>query len=161
PDPAPPLGAGVQLVARFDSLTVAGATVTRTNKPEGPLFGANVIRRGADGQEEFKGLLNTPANEAKGQLRLVRTGTTLPYQLAEGMAGFRPSAAVDVATGDVTAVRCQCYTGFKQVPLDDRLSDLALRADRIQRQAAEALPTPPPVETAVSRGWLLVVELAG
>jgi hypothetical protein len=144
PRPGPRNGAGVRLAARWGSPTV-GATVTRLEKTVGPVFGANLINRTADGQELFKGLLNVVAEEPKGRLRLLRSGSGLSYQVADGGETFETIARREVGKEEVTHWRVECGAGETPAPLDVRLVSLSLRADQIpNKDGAPELPAEKP-----------------
>jgi serine/threonine-protein kinase len=165
PNPGPPLGAGVQLLVKFDSPAVAGALVTRMQKTRGPTFGANFLARGPDGEEQFHGLLNTDAQAPKGRLRLARTGSKLAYAVADGDADIHRIQDLEVGTGDVTTVRVQCGTVQAAVPLDVRLIDLGIRADRMPKPEAIPANTPDdapiPRQQGRSRAGLLAAAVLG
>src|SRR5581483_7187693 len=55
-EPAPPLGAGVDLWVKFDTPSAARALMSRVQKPAGPGFGASYVTTGASGKENFQGL---------------------------------------------------------------------------------------------------------
>jgi RNA polymerase sigma factor (sigma-70 family) len=141
PNPAPELGAGLVMRVDFDTPNAFQAVFSRTQKPSGPASGANYTTTGPDGKEDFKGLTVCPVKAPKGRLRLVRTGSKLIYQIADGDAGFHVLATKEFGTADVMAVRAQCITGWKaNFAVDIRFGSLELRADKIETPTPRVLP---------------------
>ncbi len=141
PDPAPELGAGLAVRVEFDTPNAFQAHFGRTQRPNGPGAGANFTSTGPDGKEIFNGLTYHPVKEAKGLLRLVRTGTQLVYQIADGGGGFQVLATKEFGTADVIAVRAQCTTGWQtKSGVEVRFASLELRADKIVVPTPRVLP---------------------
>jgi hypothetical protein len=160
PDPAPELGAGVQLVLTFDSRIPTRAIVTRSQKPARPVFGANLVTTGPNG-DQWRGL-NVPAREPRGKLRLARAGSMLVYSAADGDADFRPILSMDAAPDDVALLRAQCLTGWKPFSLDARLIDLDVRAEQIPNKGAPGeKPAPAGARPPEGRGWLAAGLIIG
>jgi hypothetical protein len=132
-EPAPPLGAGVDLWVKFDTPSATRALMSRVQKPAGPGFGASYVTMGPNGKENYQGLTSfRAAREPRGRLRLVRTGTKLSYQIADGADDFRVLASKEFGTADVIAVRAQASTGWQaETGVDVRLASLLLRAEKI------------------------------
>jgi hypothetical protein len=132
PDPAPPLGAGVEMLVKFDAPNLARALMSRVQKPTGPGFGANFVTTGPDGKDNFKGLSFREAKQSKGKMRLVRAGKKLIYQIADGDGGFLVIATKDFGAEDVIAVRLHATTGWQMKSgVDVRFTNLTLRAEQI------------------------------
>ena len=128
PKPAPPLGAGASVWVKFDRANNPRALMGRNQKPEGAGVGANYVSVGPDNKDNYRGLNYRPAKEAKGQLRMVRTGKNVQYQIADGAGPFLVLASKDVGAEDVAAVRVQAITGWlAKVGVDVRFIKLELR----------------------------------
>jgi serine/threonine protein kinase len=132
----PPSGVGVVMELLIDSPTVYSITVSRTKKPGGPEFGANMLVPTPNGKTQFKNHRSIPAKESTGKLRLVRTGANVSYQAADGGGSFRTITVSNVGTDDVVSVRVQCYTGWTKGSLDIRLANLEIRATQIPDKSA-------------------------
>jgi hypothetical protein len=144
PQPGPELGTGVALLLRLDTPDEFKARLGRTRKADGAKFGANFITLGPNGKEDFQGLRVWQANDraSTGQLRLVRTGTKLSYQGADGEDGPVVLAVKEVGTADVVWVRAMCATGWRGgVEMEVRLRNLDIRAEQIPTPATP--PAPP------------------
>jgi hypothetical protein len=126
------------LQVTFDSQVLATTNISRSQKSVGPVFSSNFITAGPDGRRQHKGFRNLPAQEPRGEVRMVRIGPTLSYLAAEGGGGFQLMATHDVGNDDVAAVRALCLTGWERAPLDARLISLGVRADKIQGQAPDS-----------------------
>ncbi len=158
---APPEGAGVAMLLTFEKPVTGGAAISRLRKAKQEVFGASRITPGADGKDRYK-TQNVPATGMQGKLRLVRTGPTLKYLIAEGSDEFREINSAEVGTEDVTDLRAQVRTAGKAASVDARLIHWAIQAD--------ALPNRPTLKPVVSSGWgwlvgtmfvLLVLGLGG
>jgi hypothetical protein len=163
PNPAPSRGAGVQLYITFDSRNDARASVTRSQKPAGPVFGANLITRGSDGKDQFSSL-NVAAQDPRGKLRLTRIGNRLTFSVTDGEGQFRSIKTDDVGRDDVATVRAICMTGWEPYALDARLLELDLRAAQMPNKTA--LQEQPQTPAAVAprsggKGWLFLGLLFG
>jgi hypothetical protein len=163
----PPAGVGVVLIARLESPTVTEATVSRTRKPRGPQLGANLIGPGPDGKDQFKKSHGIPGKESTGKLRLVRTGTSLHHQAADGGGSFQTILVSDVGADEVKAVRIQCYTGWTKGILDVRVSNLEIQAGQIPDKptglsgGVAASPAAPPAPAKALRPGLATVLVLG
>ncbi len=140
PAPAPPLGAGVELLVKFDTPNSGRALMSRVQKPEGALFGALYVTVGPNEKDNYNSLARRGAKESKGQLRLVRAGKKLIYQIADGAGGFLVLASKDCGTEDVIAVRVQAATGWQtKSGVDVRFTNLQMRAEQIVKSASRLL----------------------
>jgi hypothetical protein len=138
----------------IDSPTVYSITVSRTKKPGGPEFGANMLVPGSNGKMQFKNHRSIPAKERTGKLRLVRTGANVSYQAADGGGSFRTITVMNVGTDDIVTVRVQCYTGWTKGSLDIRLANLEIRASQIPDKSAVlagSAPANPPAPGAPAK----------
>jgi hypothetical protein len=150
-------GVGVMLRLEFDSLTPLATQVTRLRKPPvaepgprygpvgafGETFGATLLGPGRGGRESIVRVDQVRALEAKGRLRLVRTGSQLEYWVTDAGAEPFRIRSEEIGNADVRAVRLVCHTGGKPVALDVRLTDLTIDAAQLGDEAA---PPPTPVE---------------
>ena len=127
---APIEGAGVALLLRFETSGMGRASITRLRKGEQEVFGASRITPGADGRARYQ-TENVPATSPRGSLRLVRTGATLKYLVADGTGDFREIHTAEVGTEDVTELRAQGRTGGRPGHADVRLTRLSVRADEL------------------------------
>src|SRR5262249_37398053 len=153
-DRPPPAGVGLIMELLIDAPTVYSITVSRTRKPGGPQFGANMIVPGPGGKMQFKNHRSIPAKEATGRLRLARTGAKVSFQAADGRGGFRTLQVSGAGTDEVQAVRVQCYTGWTKGSLDLRVANLEIRAGQIPDRSAvraDATPTNAPAPTKPAR----------
>jgi RNA polymerase sigma factor (sigma-70 family) len=151
PVPGPPWGAGAVLEADFDTPDSPTVRLTRTQKAGVATFGSTYYALGNDGKRTGYPLQYPRANEKvrTGRLRLVRTGTSLAFQVDEGGAGFRTIATREVGGTDVASVRALVTTGAKPLPIDLRYTNLELR------WAPETRIAPPPeAPHPRTRGWL-------
>jgi DNA-directed RNA polymerase subunit RPC12/RpoP len=128
PNPPPPLGVGAMLQIVLDTPGASKARMDRLHRPADDVFGANYIIH-----DDFQGLAASPANpkETKGQLRMVRTGKMLSYQVQEGGPGFYEIATKEIELADVVSVQALCVTGWQPVALGVRFPRLVLRSSKV------------------------------
>ncbi len=128
PKPPPKLGAGAVLQIVLDAPGVSKARMDRLHRPADDVFGANFIIN-----EDFQGLAAAPANgkEIKGQLRMVRTGKRLSYQVQEGRPEFYEIASKEIGLADVVSVQALGATGWQPVALAVRFPRLVLRSNKV------------------------------
>ncbi len=141
PGPPPPLGAGVELWVKFDTPNAARALLSRVQKPDGAFFVANHVAVGSNDKDNYSRLALRGAKEAKGQLRLVRTGKKLSYQIADGAADFHVFATKEFGAEDVIAARAWASTGWQaKSGVDTRFGHLEIRAEQILKSAPRDYP---------------------
>jgi len=165
PNPAPDLGAGLDMRVEFDSADLFNAHIGRVQNRAGAVVGANYITTGPDGNESFKGITVRRVKEPGGRLRLVRTGKKLIYQFADGGGGFQELATRQFANADVIAVRALCTTGWQtKSGVEVRLINLDLRSEQMPNKDA---PPPPnatdepdvPARAGKPKTWLVLAGL--
>jgi hypothetical protein len=154
-------GAGVQLVARFDSPNIPTAAASRMQRGQAPVFSGNYgvpAPPGAKTKNQFKIIGTVPARDAKGALRLARSKDKLAYLGADGSGAFEEIGTIDIGREEVSSVRAQCTTSSKPGALEIRLIRLEVRADRIPGKAS-AVPDEAVADKAGGRGvfWAIVV----
>jgi hypothetical protein len=153
PTPLTGFGVGPEVLVKppgdWDKL----ASLSRFAKPKDTVYSA-FFKKKVDGQSKVDG--NWPATTTKkGIFRLVRTGATLHYLVAEGDSReFRQIHQVEFGTEDLETARLAAVTGGSAVAVDVLWKDLEIRA--------EALPGLPGTATASGRSpwWLLLVVVA-
>jgi hypothetical protein len=127
---------------------------------EQPAFGIwYQLRDQASGQGRTEESKQFPSKAMKGQLRLVRNGTTLSYYVAEDLSDkFTLLFEHPFCTEDIRAVRIGGQTGGTKASLDFRIADLRIRA-----QSFVNLPDPSGADQAkpAERGWLFAGLLVG
>jgi hypothetical protein len=131
------------------------ARIGRFNTPQGHLYG--MLFFDAKNPKANAGL-RLPTGEKAGQLRLVREGNRLSYQVKDGTTEgrFREVLHADFGTDDLTVVRYVVNTSEEPCAVDARLVDFRIHSGSAAQPAATPA-TPPP------RGWWkvwLVLPLA-
>jgi DNA-directed RNA polymerase subunit RPC12/RpoP len=110
--------------------------MSRVQKPEGAFVGANYVTVGPNEKDNYKRVALRGAKETKGQLRLVRTGKKLIYQIADGAGAFLVLANQEFSADDVSAVRVQASTGWQvKSGVDVRFINLEMRAEQMPKPA--------------------------
>jgi hypothetical protein len=173
-EPIPTYGVGVALRVLFGEPSSLTALMSRTRKPVlGEVFGTFKLIKGPDGKDKYHEALEPKATHPRGRMRLRRTGTLLHFLVAEGGADYRELRAMEIGTEDVRLLKVYCNTDWKPVLLDMRFTDIDIRADSLQKQAAAVeppAPAPAKPEPGKSRtaliaalvlGLLLLLALAG
>jgi serine/threonine protein kinase len=161
--PIPQYGAGVVIRVWFDGPSPLSVILSRSRKPRGDTFSAHRIVTDAAGKEQYVDNKDVKTSSPSGKLRLVRTGSRLDYLVLEGER-FRPIQSLEIGSADVRSVRVSCNTMYKPSALDVRLTELEVRADRIEgSRPAPADPEPVPAtgEKAIPRRWLVAVQIVG
>jgi hypothetical protein len=73
-----------------------------------------------------------------GKVRLVRSGSTLSYQVADGDSNaFREIDERELGTHDLNMIRVAADNGGSPTLVDVRIKSLTIRADSLPSQAAE------------------------
>lgn len=145
---APADGAGASLWLKFASPKAGGASVTRLRKGTKEVFGASRITLGRDGKDRYQ-TVNVPAAGTRGRLRLVRTGPTLRYLVAEEAGEFQEIHSAEVGTEDVTNLRALAVTGGKPAGADVRLVDWSIQGASLPNRLAV------PPSPGGGWGWLV------
>ena len=130
PDPPPPLGAGAALKILLDTQESRMAVMDRLHRPADAVFGANVII-----SDKHRHLMveAADAKETKGQLRMVRTGKKLSYQIQEGSPDFHEFATFEIGDTDVIGVQALAAAGWQPVAVGVRFPRLELRLQQDRR----------------------------
>ncbi len=141
-------GAGVSLWVTMVSPTKEAATIARLVKPTGEaVFVAHRATTPVGGQRRHGGT-HAATEATSGKLRLVRTGPTLTYLVAEGDGGaFRELYQTELGTADLDMVRFAADNGGSPTAVDVRLKGVTIRADEF----GAARPVPKPVRWP---GWV-------
>lgn len=118
-------GTKLHLVLAFDK-EMAG--LTRQIVPWRPNVGWTTWLNPWQGKQKYQA---HAATARRARLRLVRSGGTLSYAVAEDGGPFQVLAEYPCLPDDVTDVRLSAATGGPQAALDARITDLQLRADAL------------------------------
>ncbi len=128
-------GAGVKIWARIGDPQQHAITLARfrCSDDEDRFVALNASWDGARNQREQQALA---ATKPDGRLRLSRTGSILTYAAADGEDGeFRDFHVTEIGTGDITSLRIQATASGGAVPVDVRLHNLTIRANRLDNRA--------------------------
>jgi hypothetical protein len=154
-EPPSGFGAGVGVWGQIRSDPPQAVTVARLERPQkGSAFVAHFAHDlAANGKREFREKLLDSGGEAKGRLRLARTGSELSFLVALGESdAFDELHRASVRTDDVGPLRISASTHNAASSLTVRLVDLRIRADQLPR-------TPKPAERGSLAVWLLALLL--
>lgn len=130
-EPPKGFGAGARLFLRLDSATRDLVSLSRVRRSkEGDAFLAYHVHTAANGRQpqDFRILKAASPN---GRLRVVRTGSTLSFQVADNQDEFQELHTVDVGAGDVTEFSLTATTGGQPGGIDLRWHDLTVTADQL------------------------------
>ncbi len=134
-------GAGVSIYISAASLSREGATLGRFLRPSGEqvfLCHRAFTPPGEERKHEGK---RPPTSALSGSLRLVRTGTTLSYQVAEGgRSTFQELYQTEWRGEDLDTVRFAVDNGGSPTLVDVRIKAVSIRADDF----GSARPAPQP-----------------
>jgi hypothetical protein len=147
--PTKGIGAGARLYLRFDSPNRDLVSLSRVVRAkEGDSFLAYHVHtpRGGKQRDTFR---VSEAKSASARLRLVRTGTTLSFQVAEDLGDFLELQSVDVGRGDVLDVWLSATTGGDRCAVDVRWGELRIEAAQLPSQVGLAAQS--------SRVWWIAV----
>jgi serine/threonine protein kinase len=152
-------GVGPELLVKFPGDWDRLASFSRFARPGDTVYSAVTVRK-TDGQTQVDG--HWPATTArKGTFRLVRTGSTLHYLVAEGDGqDFRKIYQANLGTEDLEFARIAAVTGGSPSAVDVLWKDLSVRAEDLP-----GLPGGSPV--AKRSGWwipalgVLVLSVVG
>lgn len=136
--PTKGIGAGARLYLRFDSANRDLVSLSRVVRvKEGDSFLAYHVDtpRGGKQRDKFR---VAEAKSLAARLRLVRTGETLSYQVAEDQGDFQEIQSVDVGPGDVLDVWLTATTGGDRCAVDVRWGELRIVAEKLPIQAGVA-----------------------
>jgi hypothetical protein len=134
-------GAGVSLWITMVSHTKEAATIARLVKPGGEtVFISHRASTPAGGPRQHHGGKPLATEVPSGKLRLVRSGATLTYLVAEGEGSFREIYQTALGTDDLDTVRLAADNGGSPTAVDVRLKGVSIRADGFG--PARPLPRP-------------------
>jgi hypothetical protein len=121
------MGSGVKLWGQIGVAPPDAVTLAHVVRPDKSNVHVSILARG--GRPSFK---QQKSGATKGRLRLVRTGSELSFQVAEGDShAFRELRRDQVRSDDLQPLRLSANTGGAVVPLSIRLIELTIRADRM------------------------------
>jgi hypothetical protein len=145
--PSTGYGAGVSLWVSSTEAGDATATLARFVRPkEGDVYSTDHASNGPDGKRKHRDR-RFPSESSTGRLRLVRSGPTLLYLVANGNdSDFRELRKEEFGSEPLKAVRVAAETGGAPVAVDVRLIDLEIRAKELSA-------SPPPAHTARRSDW--------
>jgi predicted RNA-binding Zn-ribbon protein involved in translation (DUF1610 family) len=157
--PVPKWGAGVVIRVYFDAPSSPTALISRMKKPSGDSFASHRTRVGPDGKDQYLNNIDVKATGSKGRLRLVRTGPSLQYLVAEDGADFKFMQSVEIGTDDVKDVKVYCHTMYNPISLDARLIELVIDADQFPDgiPAAQTAAAPESAPARREGSWKVVV----
>ncbi len=155
PDPADTVlgGTGLGLVIKLDKPHDENVALNRTVLPKQGSRFTTYQYKWVDGKDRST-LQQFPTSAKTGQMRLIRTGQLLSYQVAEEASNeFTVLHEQAFGTEDLKQVRLTGFTGGPKAAVEGRFTDLRIRAP--------SLPDLAPVEPEKVRGarWLLAVGL--
>lgn len=132
------------------------ASAGRFLRPEATVYS---LVHGFKVEEEKKYDANTvPAESRTGRFRLIRTGATLHFQVAEGEnSKFVERFATEFGTEPLEFVRLAAVTGGSQKMVDVLWKDLTVRAEELPGFSASGAR---PQNLARNLGWLLAAAIA-
>jgi hypothetical protein len=152
-------GAGVSIYIASVAPTQDAATIARIVRPDGAqIYNFHHATTPADGKRQHRSeFLHTQVPFNK--LRLVRTGTNLIYQFAQGDSNvFQDAHEVELGTEDLETVRFAADNGGSPTLVDVRIKAVNIKADEF------GMPRSLPPSS--NRGWwlasgLVVLVMAG
>ncbi len=152
--PATGFGVGPELLVKPPGDWDKSASLSRFARPKDNVYSAAFVTK-VDAQTSVSG--NWPATAAKkGTLRLVRTGPTLLYLVAEGdQQKFRPIYQVEFGAEDLEMARLAAVTGGSTAAVDVLWKDIELRAEALPGLPSTSMGTP-----GSSLWWVLAAAAA-
>lgn len=129
--PTKGLGAGLKIWAKFASQQFRAATLGHFKQPEGEEAIVAILAEDKKGKRDYK-TESVPASTQEGQLRLVRSGDELSFQVSEdGGASFSKLQRTKVGTEDVANLRIVATSGEDPAAVDVQLLELRIKAERL------------------------------
>jgi hypothetical protein len=132
------------------------ASAGRFLRPEATVY--SLVHGFKAGEEKKYDAIIIPTESRTGRFRLVRTGTTLHFQVAEGEAAeFHQRFTTEFGSEPLEFVRLAAVTGGSQKMVDVLWKDLTVRAEELHGFSS---PIARPNQVARNLGWLIAVVLA-
>lgn len=137
-------GAGVTIWIATASAGKTAATLGHLVRPGGErVFFSHHAATRADGEREHHGGKPVPTTAASGRVRLVRRGTMLSYQVAEGNGAiFREIYEANIGPEDLATIRFAADNGGSPTAVDVRLKAISIRAEQLGTARSPAQPWP-------------------
>ncbi|HTU93194.1 MAG TPA: DUF1583 domain-containing protein, partial [Gemmataceae bacterium] len=154
--PAGGNGAGVSIYVSTASLTQEAATLGRFIRPDGDQVFLCHRATTPPGEERRHEGKSSPTTALSGNLRLVRKGTALSYQVAEGnRSEFQELYQTEWAAEDLETIRFAADNGGSPTVIDAYIKAIGIRADEF----GPARPVPPPFRWSFEMTMLLMATL--
>ncbi len=158
--PAGGNGAGVSIYISAASLSQEGATLGRFLRSSGEQVFLCHRAFTPPGEERKHEGRRSPTTAQSGSLRLVRTGTILSYQVAEGgRATFQELYQTEWRGEDLDTIRFAAENGGSPTMVDVRIKAVSIRADDF----GQARPVPQPLRwsTGMTTGLMVLLLAVG
>jgi Protein of unknown function (DUF1583) len=153
-------GAGASIYITMVSASKEAATIARVMRPTGEhQLVAHRASTPPDGKRLHRGEAFR-TEFASGKLRLVRTGSLLSYQIADGNGEFREWHQTELGTDDLDTVRFAADNGGSPTAVSARINYITIQAEDLGQPRAIPPPSRWPYKVVIAGAFVVLLGSA-